>query len=172
MSATLCLRNRQQTRRVDLRLLRRILRHLLNHDLHVQEAELSLHLVPAAEIARLNEQFLRHRGSTDVITFNYAEPNQSKVQGGDNGRTHFLHGDIFICLDEAVGQARRFRTTWQSELVRYAIHGLLHLCGFDDTSPGNRRTMRRKENRLLRAASLVFEFRRLGRAGAKWKATN
>ena len=171
MSATLCLRNRQQTRRVDLGLLRRILRHLLTHHFHVRQSELSLHLVQAAEMTRLNEKFLQHNGSTDVITFDYAEPNQTKLRS--HNPAQFLHGDIFICLDEAVNQARRFRTTWQSELVRYTIHGLLHLCGFDDARPTDRRTMRREENRLLRKASSVFDLRRLDEAPrAKRPATN
>ena len=41
-------------------------------------------------------------------------------------------GKSFVCLDEAVRQARRFHTTWQSELVRYVVHGVLHLLGYDD----------------------------------------
>ena len=44
-----------------------------------------------------------------------------------------LHGEIFICVDEAIRQARRFGTIWQSEIVRYLIHGVLHLLGFDDS---------------------------------------
>jgi len=43
-------------------------------------------------------------------------------------------GEIFICVDEAVLQARKFGTSWPSEVVRYIIHGVLHLCGFNDSS--------------------------------------
>ena len=46
-----------------------------------------------------------------------------------------LHGEIFICVDEAVWQARKFRTSWQSEIVRYLVHGVLHLLGHDDSRP-------------------------------------
>jgi rRNA maturation RNase YbeY len=154
MSGTLCLRNRQQTRRINVPLLRRILRHLLAREFQVQSFELCLHLVEATEMAELNEKFLRHLGSTDVITFNYAEPDQAQA----------LQGDIFICIDEAVAQARRFRTTWQSEAVRYAIHGLLHLRGFDDSKAAARKKMKYEENRLLGEAAQLFDLRRLGKA--------
>jgi len=66
---------------------------------------------------------LRHAGATDVIAFDYSI------------RASHLRGEIFICVDEALVQARRFRTTWQSESVRYVVHGVLHLLGFDDRRP-------------------------------------
>jgi probable rRNA maturation factor len=56
-----------------------------------------------------------------------------------------LHGELFICLDDAVKQAREFRTTWQSELTRYVIHGLLHLCGHDhETDDGRMLSLQRR----------------------------
>jgi probable rRNA maturation factor len=68
---------------------------------------------------------------------------------------------LFICLDDAVKQAREFRTTWQEELARYVIHGLLHLRGFDDLEPAARRVMKREENRLLRRAGRAFTLAQL-----------
>jgi probable rRNA maturation factor len=151
MSGTICLRNRQRIRRMDLRLFRRIIRQLISRYLQPQRFELCLHLVEAAEMTRLNEKFLRHRGSTDVIAFDYGGSKEARV----------LHGDVFICVDEAVTQARRFRTSWQSELVRYSIHALLHLRGFDDSKPARRRKMKQEENRLMRKLSRLFDLRRL-----------
>ena len=59
-------------------------------------------------------------------------------QTGAHGVTRAtLHGEIFICVDEAVLQARKFRTSWQSEIVRYLVHGVLHLLGHDDSRPAN-----------------------------------
>ena len=46
-----------------------------------------------------------------------------------------LRGELFISIDDSVAHARRFRTMWQAELVRYIIHGLLHLEGYDDVTP-------------------------------------
>ena len=74
-----------------------------------------------------------------------------------------LQGELFVCLEVAVNQARQFRTPWTSELARYVIHGLLHLNGYDDLAPGSRRVMKREENRLLRAVARLFPLTRLRR---------
>ncbi len=158
---TLELRVRQRTRRVDTVLLRRFIRALLEEKLGVASYELGLHLVAAPEMTRLNETFLQHAGSTDVITFDHAEaPDSSR-----------LHGEIFICLDDAVNQSRTFRTTWQSELARYVIHGVLHLRGFEDLTPGKRRVMKREENRLLRAWAGQFPLQRLAKTSGREPST-
>ena len=102
-------------------------------------------------MTHINQTYLRHAGSTDVITFDHAETRSTP------------HGEIFICHDEAILQARRFRTTWQSEIVRYLIHGVLHLRGFDDHRAADRRKMKREENRLLREISLRFPISKLAR---------
>ena len=51
--------------------------------------------------------------------------------------------DRFICVDDAVAQAKEFETDWWSEMVRYLIHGVLHLLGYDDLQPDLRRAMKR-----------------------------
>jgi rRNA maturation RNase YbeY len=128
--------------------------------------DLGLYLVGAAEMTRLNETFLRHAGSTDVITFDYADhttfaqPQRFKPRVT---RHVPLHGEIFVCLDEARIQARRFRTTWQAELARYVVHGVLHLLGYDDRRAPDRRKMKREENRLLCRIEHSFTFAGLGR---------
>jgi probable rRNA maturation factor len=60
-------------------------------------------------------------------------------------------------VEVAVSQSRRFRTRWQSELIRYVIHGLLHLQGYDDHKPSNRARMKREENRLLKYVAGQFK---------------
>ncbi len=147
----LTLRNRQRASKVDLRLLRRIVLGLLEQFTDQPAFDLGIYVVGASEMTRLNETFLRHRGSTDVITFDYGEPAQPGL----------LHGEIFVCLDEARAQARRFRTTWQSELVRYVVHGLLHLQGFDDHRVGERRRMKREEARRLHRLARCFALEKL-----------
>ena len=173
MSGTLTLRNRHRTRRVDLRFLRRIAHALLWDTQPDGSFELGIHLVAAPEMTRLNETFLRHQGSTDVITFNYTEPLQpprhqlaGHSRGDQNAPSDSLHGEIFICLDEAVCQARRFHTTWQTELVRYAVHGVLHLLGYDDQDSRARRRMRTAEDALVHRLARQFGFRRLKQAPA------
>ncbi|PYI89166.1 MAG: hypothetical protein DME26_01865 [Verrucomicrobia bacterium] len=73
MRNELSIRNRQRVRTVDLRLLRRIARWLLQEHACPQPYQLGIHLVAAPEMTRLNAQFLSHNGSTDVITFDYAD---------------------------------------------------------------------------------------------------
>ncbi|HXG46059.1 MAG TPA: rRNA maturation RNase YbeY [Methylomirabilota bacterium] len=152
MTSELRLRNRQRTRAVDLRRLHRLVRHLLREHLACAQFELGLHLVTGEEMARVNEQFLGHAGSTDVITFDHRE-----------GAEGPLYGELFVSVDDAVSQARSFRTTWPSELIRYIIHGLLHLRGHDDQDPAARRVMKREENRLLRALAREFELAAIAR---------
>lgn len=160
----LTLQNRHRTRSVDLRLLRRVTTSLLTELLENRQFNLGIFLLAAPEMTRLNETFLRHKGSTDVITFNYADPPERRLpalRGRPLGPPAPLHAEIFVCLDEALAQARRFRTTWQAEIVRYIIHGLLHLRGCDDQTSAARRTMKRQENRFLRALARRFPLGKL-----------
>lgn len=163
--------NRQRTRKVNLRLLRKIVAGLVA-ELNVENAELGIHLVAGAEMISLNETFLRHAGPTDVITFDYAGPEEGARAGGlratkneTRGRAAGvpLHGEIFICVDEAIQQAKRFKTTWQAEIVRYVVHGVLHLRGHDDSRPAARRRMKREENRRLRGLARRFSLAQLAR---------
>ncbi len=157
---TLTLQNRQCTLPVNIRLLRRIARALLQDLLQIEDFNLGVYLVSSPEITRLNESFVRHKGSTDVITFDYSAASPTANRNpplNRNRRSPSLHAEIFICLDEAVAQARRFRTTWQSELLRYLIHGLLHLQGHDDQRAASRLKMKREEDRLLRELVGRFE---------------
>jgi probable rRNA maturation factor len=186
MTKTLCLRNRQRICAVDVPLLRRILQHLIETQFHLQEYELCIHLMAAPAMARINWQFLRHEGSTDVLTFDYGEGRKHKNAVGHLqsrprsvmranawlGCGPSLRGEIFVCLDDAVIQARQFRATWQSELVRYAIHGLLHLRGYDDLSPTARRGMKREENRLLKIAASHFDIGALRKTNSKRRSQN
>lgn len=135
--------NRQRTKRVNARLLKQIVGGLFA-ELEITEAELGINLVAAPEMTRVNETFLQHEGSTDVITFDHAE------------RRKQLHGELFACVDEAVLQAKQFGTSWQSEIVRYIVHGVLHLLGHDDLKPNLRRKMKREENRLVQLLGKKF----------------
>lgn len=134
------LRNRQRDRLINLPALRRLIRSLLADVFHAEAAQLCVHLVGAEEMARVNRHYLNHEGSTDVITFDHSD-------GGPDGE---IFGELFISIADAVKQGREFEEPWQSELARYVIHGLLHLRGYDDLEPADRKTMKKEENRLLR----------------------
>jgi probable rRNA maturation factor len=161
--------NRQRVRKINLRLLKEIANALLA-ELEIQKAEIGICLVAAPEMTRLNENFLKHKGSTDVITFDYRDSVGQASSLSDfkirkvrdrQDACPTLHGEIFVCVDEAVLQARKFGASWQSEVVRYLVHGVLHLLGFDDSSAGARRRMKRKEGRLLGGLSRRFSLAQL-----------
>lgn len=133
------IQNRQTTRRIDPARLRRLAAAVVARLAPGAGADLCLHLVTPARMARLNEHFLGHPGPTDVITFDFSE-----------GEPGWLYGEIYICPQVAVEQARHYACPWQEELMRYVIHGVLHLLGHDDQAPAARRRMKAAENRALR----------------------
>ena len=147
---TVAILNRQRRKQIDTRRLRQITLALLA-ELDLASAELGIHLVGARAMARVNWQFLQHEGSTDVITFDHAEGPGAGRQGARQ-----VHGELFICVDDAVQQAGEFQTTWRSEVVRYVVHGVLHLLGYDDLKPDLRRKMKQVENRLVRRLAAEF----------------
>ena len=142
--------NRQRTKKINVRLFKQIVAHLFT-ELKITEGELGISLVGAEEMARVNWRFLQHEGSTDVITFGY-ENSELKI-----------HGELFICVVDAIKQAKEFGTIWQSEVIRYVVHGILHLLGYDDLKPSLRREMKREENRLVRLLAKKFSFADLSR---------
>ena len=117
----------------------------------VTAATISLVLVDDAEMGDLHKQYKNVRGTTDVLTFDLRDDPADATQP--------VEGDIVLCLDEAARQARTRGHDTRTELLLYALHGLLHLLGFDDTTPRAFRKMHAKEDELLRAAGFgnVFE---------------
>ena len=90
-----------------------------------------------AKILEVNKTYLQHDYFTDIITFDYCEG-------------VVLNGDIFISLDTVRTNAQEFGVTFENELHRILIHGILHLCGQEDKTPEARLEMTRKENEALR----------------------
>lgn len=84
----------------------------------------------------VNQEFLGHDYYTDVITFDY-------------GTAHTISGDIFISLDMIRHNAEMVGTSFNDELLRIIIHGVLHLTGQADKTPETRAEMTRKENLAL-----------------------
>jgi probable rRNA maturation factor len=151
MSGDVRVFNRQRGRAVDTRLLRRMTRSLLEETMGLEEFDLAVQLVGARAMAGLNQSHLNHEGPTDVITLDYAASGPAKG----------LAGEIIVCVDVAAEQARRFQVTWQAELARYVIHGILHLRGHDDQNAARRRRMKREEGRLLKELGGRFRLSKL-----------
>ena len=87
-------------------------------------------------ILEVNREYLGHDYYTDIITFDYCEG-------------HVLSGDLVISLDTVRSNAELFQKTYEEELHRVIIHGVLHLCGINDKGPGEREIMEAAENRAL-----------------------
>jgi probable rRNA maturation factor len=109
----------------------------------VAAAEISLAFVDNATIHRINKQFLDHDEPTDVITFPMSKPGAKSLQG-----------ELVIGVEVAREQAAERGHDAGTELCLYVIHGLLHLCGFDDTDDRPERAMRARERHYLRQLGL------------------
>jgi probable rRNA maturation factor len=107
-------------------------------------------LVDAPTITHVNETYLGHKGSTDVITFDYRD------DLGDEGEEE-VAADVLVCLDVAREAAAEHDTTFSREVVLYCVHGLLHLTGYDDHSDEDRQAMRTAEKRCLDALSTRWD---------------
>lgn len=88
------------------------------------------------KILEVNKEYLGHDYYTDIITFDYDE--------GD-----VINGDLVISLDTVRSNALLFGKTYNEELHRVIIHGILHLCGINDKGPGEREIMEAAENKAL-----------------------
>jgi probable rRNA maturation factor len=106
----------------------------------IREAQISLAFVDNPTIHRLNKQFLHHDEPTDVLSFPMSAP-----------KAKILEGELVIGVEVAKEQAAERGHDIAAELALYAIHGLLHLCGYDDHSDGEVKKMRDREWHYLRA---------------------
>ena len=122
----------------------------------VVQAEISVALVDDPAIHRLNRDYLQHDYPTDVISFlldsGTADPRgvtHSAVEGR-RGFGKWLAGDVMLSGDTAVREAQEYGWEPKSEVCLYLIHGLLHLCGYDDLTDEEQSIMRSRERDLLR----------------------
>ena len=95
------------------------------------------------KILEVNRQYLQHDYYTDIITFDYSDDALL------TGRKNTISGDLFISLDTVRTNAEQQGTTYDEELHRVIIHGILHLCGINDKGPGEREIMEAEENKAL-----------------------
>jgi probable rRNA maturation factor len=89
------------------------------------------------ELLEINIKHLNHNTFTDIITFDYTEDKK-------------ISSDIFISIDRVIENSKKFDTSFQNELHRVMIHGVLHLCGYKDKTKPDAELMRKKENWALK----------------------
>ena len=96
-------------------------------------AQVDVLLVSDNRIAELHERFMNVAGPTDVITFQ--------------------HGEVFVSIETAQRNARRFKTSAEAEIRLYIVHGLLHLAGYDDKTSAAARLMTKTQAHVVATAT-------------------
>jgi len=115
--------------------LERVIRHVIETEGFVPDVVVAVFCGDRL-IQRINREHLGHDYATDTITFRY-----------NSGRE--IDGEFYVSLDVIDKNARRFKTGFENELFRVAIHSALHLTGYDDSGDDVRAVMKRREGRYL-----------------------
>lgn len=100
---------------------------------------LSIVFVSDEYLYELNLKYLNHDYYTDIITFDYSTK-----------RSKAINGELYISIDRAKDNAKKINVTVQAEVKRLIIHGLLHLCGYEDANPQAKHAMTKKEDFYLK----------------------
>jgi probable rRNA maturation factor len=133
----------QDTLVVDLEKIRTICERILaDHQIH--SGKINVVLVDSETIHRYNIDFLHHDYPTDVISF----PIEDRRSEG------YLEGEILVCSEVAKDRSAEFGWTAEEELLLYVVHGMLHLTGFDDTTPEQQAAMQEQERNFLAVLGL------------------
>jgi len=89
------------------------------------------------ELRKINIEFLKHNYFTDVIAF-------------DNSRENVICGEIYISIDTVKTNSHNYNVSLKEEILRVMIHGLLHICGYQDNTEQKRNLMRKREDLWLK----------------------
>ena len=144
--------------RVDREELAGLVRRVLDREGH-RRGSISIALVDQATIHALNRTHLGHDWPTDVITFPFSNPDDP-----------ILTGELVVSAELALTTAREIGVEPSQELALYIVHGLLHLCGYDDTREPDAGRMRRREEEVLADLGIPNPLNRVRRAHASDEA--
>lgn len=149
---TIAIANEQRCLRVNRRRLTQLALSVLARE-QVARAEISIAIVDDTRIHAINRKFLNHDCPTDVISFllegTEGTDDAAPVVRRGTGKT--INGEIVISAETALRVAADYDKTPADELALYLVHGLLHLCGYDDLTPKEKRLMHRREAEALEA---------------------
>jgi len=115
----------------------------IKKDIGFSLKELEINFVSDDIMKQINSEFLGHKYSTDVITFNYSDESNN------------FEGEIFICPDIAKENAKKFKVKFDDEIKRLIIHGLLHLIGYDDKEKVKFKEMKLVEDYFVRKIKMT-----------------
>jgi probable rRNA maturation factor len=103
----------------------------------------------------VNEDYVGHEGTTDVITFNYLESGDILLDGD-------VAVDLIICVDFALREGESRKDSYYArELTLYIAHGLLHSAGEDDLDPVSRKRMRRREREVMGVIEKEYDLEKI-----------
>jgi len=108
-----------------------------SHRSELTSADLTYIFCDDDYLLEINQQFLNHDTLTDIITFDLSEDEKH------------LQGEIYISVDRIRENAEKFGEPYEKELHRVIFHGALHLCGFKDKTPADKKEMRQQEDVCL-----------------------
>jgi probable rRNA maturation factor len=125
----------------------------------VTAAEIVLAIVDDERIHEVNREHLQHDYPTDVISFAYSADESGKRVSelgiAPRGEGLVLDGELIVSAETAMRLAAEHHWSTSAELALYVVHGLLHLCGYDDQTPEERRHMRQREQEVLKIWDLT-----------------
>jgi probable rRNA maturation factor len=113
-------------------------------------AQISIALVGNRKMAALHKKFMRAPGPTDVLTFELDHDARGRVTAGE----------VIVCVPYAQREAKQRGVDVRHEILLYALHGVLHLSGYDDRTQREHERMHKKEDRILRKIGIGAVFDR------------
>ena len=126
-------------------------------ELGFKSAALSVLLVRDEEMAELNQKLMKHKGTTDVLSFSYLEK-KGKVKLTPKilaANPPVFLGEVIICLDTALRNAKEYKTSFEYEGALYLCHGILHCLGYDDQTRKGFLEMQKKQNKILKTLAVA-----------------
>ena len=137
----------QECLTIDEEFVRTIVRQTLQTE-QVAAATISVAIVDNAQIHELNRKFLNHDYETDVLSFLLEEPSGPRAQlppDAPRGTGKTIDGEVIVSSEMAINMAADYSWEALDELTLYIVHGLLHLCGYDDLTADELPVMRARE---------------------------
>lgn len=111
--------------------------YIIEKEFKKSVGDINFYFTDDSEILEINKKYLAHNYYTDIITFNYCTESS-------------ISGDIVISVETVKSNAKDYNVTFENELHRVIVHGILHLLGFDDSTEKQKKEIREKENWALK----------------------
>lgn len=128
--------------RLNTNFIKKLTKKILGHIKKASNVEIEVVFLDDRVIRRLNKAYRKKDRPTDVLSFN---------MGAKDFRSDRIFGEVIISSDTAFRNSKIFKTEFEEEIILCAIHGILHLAGYEDERPKDARRMSGLQNRILRS---------------------